>query len=128
VRKKCFNKLMVKEKAQKHVAKVQPGTPDAMSVCSTEEVAVCTICGSTPCEWEQCGLSVINLMLQAFDPDHRSTDSFLLDPRTNLPIDNKSARRVAYKCFQYEKYGTITVGKALPIPRCVINQIRELYP
>ncbi len=89
---------------------------------------VCHICGCMPCEWEQYGLSVITIMMQAFDHEHRSPNGLLIDPNTNLPLENCSARRVAYKAFQYEKYGTITGNKSLPIPRCVLQQIKHLYP
>jgi hypothetical protein len=50
--------------------------------------------------------------MQAFDHEHQSPNGLLIDPSSNLPLDNSSARRVAYKAFQYEKYGTVTGSKS----------------
>jgi len=92
------------------------------------DVTVCSICGCTPCEWQQYGLNVISMMMQAFDHENRTPQGQLIDPATNLPVSNTIARKVAYKFFQYDKYGTVVVGKALQIPKCVIRKIRQLYP
>ena len=94
----------------------------------TVEAQVCITCGGTPCQWQQHGLSVVNLMTHAFDHETLASEGKVRDPVSKEVIEGKIVRRVAYKCFQYEKYGSISVAKALPIPRCVIDQIRFLYP
>jgi hypothetical protein len=96
--------------------------------CDGVEAVVCHSCGCTPCEWVQFGLTVINLTMHAFDHTNRSPDGLLLDPSTKCPLFNSSNRRVAYKCCQYEKSGSIAGGKFLPIPNCVMMQIKHLYP
>jgi hypothetical protein len=96
--------------------------------CDGVEAVVCHTCGCTTCEWVQFGLTVINLMMHAFDHTNRSPDGLLLDPSIKHPLPNSSIRRVAYKCFQYEKYGSIAGGKCLPIPNFVTMQIKHLYP
>jgi hypothetical protein len=42
------------------------------------ELTVCSICGCTPCEWQQYGLNAITLVMQAFDHDNRSADGQLI--------------------------------------------------
>jgi hypothetical protein len=34
------------------------------------DVTVCSICGCTPCEWQQYGLNIISMMMQAFDHEN----------------------------------------------------------
>jgi hypothetical protein len=94
----------------------------------TVEAQVCSTCGGTPCQLQQHGLSVVNLMTHAFDHDTLASEGKVRDPVSKEVIEGKIVRRVAYKCFQYEKYGSISVAKALPILRCVIDQICFLYP
>jgi len=89
---------------------------------------VCHVCGMTPCEWEQYGLTIITLMMHAFDHQNRSPNGLLLDPCTNQAVDNRTARRLAYKMYQYEKFGTINSSKSLPVSCCVVRQIKSLYP
>jgi len=71
-----------------------------------EEVACLTCCG-TPCTWKQHGLSVVNLMTHAFDHDTLLLDGKVRDPASKVVIEGTAVRRVAYKCFQYERYGCI---------------------
>jgi hypothetical protein len=92
------------------------------------EALVCSVCGCTPCEWNEYGLYVINLMTHAFDHTNLLINGRLIDPVLHSIVGGKVARRVAYKCFQYEKSGSISVGKSLPIPKCVLHQICILYP
>ncbi len=94
----------------------------------TVEAQVCSTCGGTPCQLQQHGLSVVNLMTHDFDHETLASEGKVRDPVSKEVIEGKIVRRVAYKCFQYEKYGSISVAKALPIPRCVIDQICFLYP
>jgi hypothetical protein len=96
--------------------------------CDSVEAVVCNTCGCTPCEWVQFGSTVINLMMHAFDHTNRSPDDLLLDPSTKHPLPNSSIGRVDYKCFQHEKYGSIAGCKCLPIPNCIMMQIKHLYP
>jgi hypothetical protein len=92
------------------------------------DALVFSVCGCTPCEWNEYGLSVINLMAHAFDHTNLLINGRLIDLVSRSIVEGKVARRVAYKCFQYEKYGSISVGKLLPIPKCVLRQICILYP
>jgi hypothetical protein len=75
------------------------------------EALVCSVCGCTPCEWSQYGLSVINLMTHAFDHTNLLINGRLIDPVSHSRVEGNVARRVAHKCFQYEKYGSMSVGK-----------------
>ena len=120
--------LPKKKRKDKGVTVSTRAKKKSRSTSSNLELAVCPICGCTPCEWVQFGLTVVNLMMQAFDHEKRSPDGLLIDPNTNVPLDNPSVRRVAYKCFQYEKYGTIAGTKSLSIPKCVVGQTKYLYP
>jgi hypothetical protein len=79
----------------------------------------------TQCEWVQFGLTVVNLMMQALDREKQSPDGVLIVLSTNVPLDNSSVRKVAYKCFQCEKYGTIAGLKSLPIPKYVVGQKKK---
>ena len=63
--------------------------------CDVVEAVVCHTCGCTPCEWVQFALTVINLMMHAFDHTNQSPDGLLLDPSTKCPLSNSSIRRVA---------------------------------
>jgi hypothetical protein len=67
-------------------------------------------------------------MMHAFDHQNRLPNGLLLDPSTNQAVDNRTARRLAYKMYQYEKFGTINSSKSLPVSCCVVRQIKSLYP
>jgi len=102
--------------------------PNSTGVHNDVGHKVCHVCGGTPCEWEQYGLTIITLMMHAFDHQNRSPNGLLLDPCTNQAVDNRTARRLAYKMYQYEKFGTINSSKSLPVSCCVVRQIKSLYP
>jgi len=92
-----------------------------------QQLLVCSTCGGTPCQWEEFGQAVINLMMQAYDHDLLSEKGCLFDFETKQPINSETARGLALKCFQYSKYGTIS-PKAKPVPKCVKRVITLFYP
>jgi hypothetical protein len=65
-------------------------------------------------------MDYLSSMMHAFDNTNLLINGRLIDPVSHSMVEGNVARRVAYKCFQYEKYGSISEGKLLPIPKCVL--------
>jgi len=126
-------KIHAKGDNESNMGMEKPPCPDPAKNCDDThdeqtEALVCSVCGCTPCEWNEYGLSVINLMTHAFVHTNLLINGRLIDPVSCSIVEGNVARRVAYKCFQYEKSGSISVGKSLPIPKCVLGQNLHSVP
>ena len=43
-------------------------------------------------------------------------------------LENKKRRKAMYRLFTYLKYGHLGKGNRIPIPICVIENIRKVFP
>jgi hypothetical protein len=95
------------------------------SECEEEDVAVCEVCGGTPCEWEEFGIELMENMKMMYD--HGNDGDPVKDRDGNI-VANSTVRKGAYKLFTYMKFGHLGKGNRIPIPHCVTKKIRERYP
>ena len=79
-----------------------------------ESEAVCLRCGSTPCEWITYGKDIIEGGQEMYSEEEN--------------VENNKKRKAMYRLFTYIKYGHLGKGNRIPIPICVIEKIREMFP
>jgi hypothetical protein len=92
-----------------------------------DEVIVCQICGSTPCEWAEFGDEVKDYSKRLYIHKAMNGTIAMTDRDGNF-IPNKKMRKALYKTFTYLKFGHLGRGNRIPIPLCVVSKIREMYP
>ena len=94
---------------------------------SEDDEKVCIDCGGTPCEWDELGPD----LLERIDSMHRreTLDGVVVvvDDNGNR-VENKAMRKAIYRMFTYSKYGHLGRGQRIPIPDCVLREIRNMYP
>ena len=94
---------------------------------SEEEEKVCVHCGGTPCEWDELGPD----LLQREQSMHRreTIDGVIIvvDDNDNC-VYNRAMRKAIYRVFTYIKYGHLGRGQRIPIPECVLREIRNMFP
>ena len=94
---------------------------------SDEEDVVCTICGGTPCDWDEYGEELtkqINMMY--FREKHGNID-IVLDEGGNR-LSYSQMRKAMYRIFTRIKFGHLGRGVRIPVPDCVGRNIRGMYP
>jgi hypothetical protein len=93
-----------------------------------EDESVCVICGGTPCEWDEFGPELLrrqSLLARRSGSDEGGED--LVD-RNGRPITYTKMRAFLYRTFTYMKFGHLGRGNRIPIPNCVVREIKKLYP
>ena len=93
-----------------------------------EDESVCAICGGTPCEWEEFGPELIrraSLMARRSGSEEGGED--LVDS-SGRPITYTKMRCFLYRTFTYMKFGHLGRGNRIPLPNCVLREIKKLYP
>ena len=94
---------------------------------SEEDEKVCVDCGGTPCEWDELGPD----LLERVDLMHRREKiegvTVVVDDNGNR-VENGAMRKAIYRMFTYIKFGHLGRGQRIPIPVCVLREIRNMYP
>ena len=100
-----------------------------------DEQPVCEHCGASPCEWQQYGEDALEVISFKFipveEPQYLGNDGHVLyytRATDGATVDLKAVRNAVYRMFTYMKYGHLGKGNRIPIPPCVIQQIRDEYP
>ena len=81
-------------------------------------IPTCVVCGSSPCDW-------IQVM-----PDIVHRGDVLKDTCCGMDgnMNSGKMRKSLYQHYTYWKYGRLGRHNRIPIPICVRNKIRELWP
>ena len=94
---------------------------------SFEEESVCHHCGNTPCEWDGFGKDLLQKTGMMHFRETRNGADVVVDESGHL-VPNSSMRRAMYRIFTYLKFGHLGRGVRIPIPECVLQKIRAIYP
>ena len=70
--------------------------------------------GSTPCQWITYGKDIIEGGWEM----HSGGDN----------VENHRKRKPMYPLFTYLKYGHLGKRNMIPIPTCVVEKMREMFP
>ena len=92
-----------------------------------EEDQVCTDCGGTPCDWYAYGFQIMQELSKLYEPNSESDVTYIRIADWAC-VNASSARKAAYKMFIYMKYGHLGKGVRIPVPRCVVAEIRDKFP
>ena len=101
-------------------------SPSFDEVDGDEEV--CLVCGGTPCEWCEFGMKAAEMMDVQFSKACVNGVMVYTRLMDNVEVGPNVIRKAIYKAFVYQKYGHLGKGNRIPIPDCVVNEIRKLYP
>jgi len=78
----------------------------------------CDFCNGTPCDWSLYGQSIVESVQGTISTSHS----------TNLSSINKSRRFAAYRLYTRVKHGYLGKGNRTPLPKCVTDYIRSIFP
>ena len=92
-----------------------------------DEEAVCIYCANTPCEWHVYGQELLRNTALMHYRETRNGKEVVVDESGN-EVSNASMRKAMYRMFTYLKFGHLGKGNRIPIPQCVADKIREIYP
>ena len=81
-------------------------------------IPTCEVCGSSPCEWTEIESDIL-VQGETFSFSCQDSDG---------NVENVKVRKCLYKYYTYWKYGRLGQAVRIPIPVCVLDQIRELWP
>ena len=79
-----------------------------------EREVVCLRCGSTPCEWITYGKDIIKGGQEMYSEEE--------------DVENNKKRKAMYRLYTYLKFGHLGKGNRIPIPICVTEKIRGMFP
>ena len=72
-----------------------------------DNVRVCRVCGSTPCQWiDYDGEEILESLESKYDST-TAKDGFVLDYCTATSVPNAQVRYEAYKLFTFSLYGSL---------------------
>jgi len=89
---------------------------------SLESSELCPHCEQIPCEWSVYGPTVVDSVRAT----HGTMSGTVMGSKACLK--NKSCRHDAYRTYTRTKFGYLGKGRRIPLPACVVNGIRDIFP
>ncbi len=80
-----------------------------------EDGSVCLQCVSCPCEWTTYGDDIEDVSKEMY-------------PEEAVLVNNNKKRKSMYRLYTYVKYGHLGKKIRIPIPICILENIREMFP
>ena len=64
-----------------------------------------------------------------YDREERLVDGVkIVVDKDGVAVSNAKMRKALYRLFTYKKFGHLGKGNRIPIPNCVTDKIKEMYP
>ena len=92
-----------------------------------DDEPVCIYCANTPCEWHVYGQELLRNTSLMHYRETRNGKEVVVDDAGN-EVSNASMRKAMYRMFTYLKFGHLGKGVRIPVPQCVADKIRAIYP
>ena len=89
-----------------------------------DDLIVCAMCGSMPCEWIEFGKSLLenaNVIHPKDGDGERSDDK-------NVVADDERVLKTSCRMLTRAKHGHLGKGNIIPLPNCVLQKIRDAFP
>jgi hypothetical protein len=105
-----------------------------------EEVKVCHECGGTPCDWTHYQDEIIEFAWNShFFLNHTDQDnpfsfpvesfSTMMDERKDeIKTHHQDYKKRCFRCYTYLKHGRLGQGNRVPLPSCIEDAIRAMFP
>ena len=85
---------------------------------------MCVDCAGRPCDWIAFGHILIQDLNQKYSDDAEGNK---ID-NDGAIVSNGQLRKVLYWSYTLQKYGFLGKGTRIPLPKCVLTAIRDVFP